>query len=185
MCVPSQNTAYTRWPSAAGVEDAIEFFWWIVWFGGPPGTSFDHSTLPVDASTQTRARLRLSSVEVWTKTFPFETMGEELPRPGIGVFQRISLGPIVSGSLVSGAVPRPSGPRNRSQSAATRPGAARATARRAIRGAWMTGGLWEGPLRVGRGKLSPNSTRMSAELWPDGRVGTVGSVRPTPVPTVR
>src|SRR3954471_14825736 len=139
MWLPSQNTAYTRWPSAAGVDEAIEFLAWIVWFGGPPGTSFDHSTLPVDASTQISSRLWLSAVDVWTKSFPLETMGDELPRPGIGVFQRISLGPMVSGSLVSGAVPRPSGPRNRSQSAANTPGATRAAARRARGGARMAG----------------------------------------------
>src|SRR5689334_20585030 len=113
MWEPSQKTAYTRWPSAAGVDEAIEFLAWMVWFGGPPATSLDHSIFPVAASTQTRVRLRFWSVEVWTKTFPLETIGDELPRPGIGVFQRISLGPMVSGSLVSGAVPRPSGPRNR------------------------------------------------------------------------
>src|SRR5262245_4347725 len=108
--------------------------------GGPPFTSFAHSTLPVAAFTQTSSRLLLSGSDVCTNTFPFDTMGDELPRPGTGAFQRISLGPMLTGMLVSGAVPSPSGPRNRDQSPATRAGPARRATSKASRGVYMGGG---------------------------------------------
>ena len=63
------------------------------------GDSFDQSTLPVAASTHTSARLLLSSDAVWRKTLPLDTIGDELPRPGIGVFQRASFGAEVDGDV--------------------------------------------------------------------------------------
>ena len=81
---------------------------------------------------------RLASVEeVCTKTFPLDTIGDELPRPGIGVFQRVLDAVMATGTSLSGAVPRPSGPRNRVQSAATTVGVTRASTRKASRGGYM------------------------------------------------
>src|SRR5262249_41621053 len=104
-----------------------------------PLRSLDHSMAPFVALRQTSDRLLPSSDAVWRKTFPLDTIGDEFPRPGIGVFQRASFGPKDTGIVVSSAVPRPFGPRKRSQSAAARVGTARKRLRRAIRRGCMAG----------------------------------------------
>src|SRR4051812_48644791 len=76
-------------------------------------------------------------------TFPFEMIGDEAPRPGIGVFHKISLGPIATGMLAPVAVPSPSGPRKRFQSAANRLVDTTAIARRAMRCACISM-AWQG-----------------------------------------
>src|SRR5262245_39445766 len=96
--------------------------------------------LPVVALRQRSDRLLPSSDAVRRKIFPFDTIGDEFPRPGIGVFQRASLGPKETGMVLSSAVPSPPGPRKRSQSAAARVGMARKKLRRAIRRGCMAGG---------------------------------------------
>jgi hypothetical protein len=67
------------------VDDASEFLACVL--ARPPFVSLDQSILPVTASTQTSIRLAPSSLAVWRKTLPLDTIGDEFPFPGIGVFQ--------------------------------------------------------------------------------------------------
>src|SRR5262249_16232605 len=96
-----------------------------------PFSSFDQSILPLTVSTQTSIRL-LPSVEADCKnTLPLETIGDELPLPGIGVFHRtLFVATNATGTFLSSALPRPCGPRKRVQSAAERVDARPTTARR-------------------------------------------------------
>lgn len=90
-----------------------------------PGMVFDHRILPSSALTHTRERS--SALAACTKTLLPQMMGEELPSPGMAVFQRTpSFAVHCTGMVLSAATPEPSAPWKRGQSAAT---AARANAR--------------------------------------------------------
>src|SRR5262245_12102446 len=114
MSEPSQKAAYTRSPSVAGVEEASVFLGCVLALC--PRTERDQRSLPVEADTHTSCRSLPPAGDVCTNTRSPQTTGDELPRPGSGVFQRT---PLVSdhwtGTPLSAATPVPLGPRKRGQ----------------------------------------------------------------------
>src|SRR5437867_3906813 len=71
---------------------------------------------PLAASRQRSQRSLPSSAAAWTNTRSPQMMGDELPDPGRGTFQRTpSLSLQCTGMSLSAAIPVPSGPRKRGQ----------------------------------------------------------------------
>src|SRR5262249_30087020 len=87
-----------------------------------PGRSLAQAVLP--SARLMHTSVRLSSVEVCRKIFPFEMMGEDHPLPGTGTFQRRFLVPLSSTGTSVAARPMPFGPRKRGQSVVPVSGAA-------------------------------------------------------------
>src|SRR5687767_6591793 len=99
-------------PSVAGVEEA-ELFSRCMDSRSDLATEVCQTILPEVALSFRSRRLPFSGEAEVRKTESFQTMGEDWPAPGMGVFQAMLLvDDQVVGALFSLLMPSPRGPRN-------------------------------------------------------------------------
>src|SRR4030095_9594095 len=114
------NDTYTRSPSVTGVADAWPFLECVDPLR-PSGANASHRRIPSERrNARTDSRLPSSAVVRITRSR--QTIGEELPRPGTGVFQRTFwVADHVSGKVLPVTIPWPEGPPQRAQYRAPSP----------------------------------------------------------------